>query len=307
VLHTGGTDTKVQSAGLVSILLSNFLSFQDKKIIYVSSPTSGYDVDSLAVTNITVGLYSLLEKALPGGVYVISSERYQGRVISYILPALAAIKHDANGFFTAPDTGPVLTIIDGRIYQCPLLEKLRDREKYVEFLLDLSEIYLEDESSLLRLEQALESVSFEDVSNPVSDMDDHYQKGKRVFIVQSRGLGNGPEIWREKIREVLACGDTTVMVIADGEKGDANLKAYQAGLYTEGVLSGRTLRRDIAWSLGAVIHDLKMHGQLNLNEQAMVNLYCYLSGMIDLTEDELRLLLPDAGIGNSTSYLIYPL
>lgn len=241
--------------------------------------------------NILVGLYAGIENQLPGGVYIISPMvTSQGIITTQILPALGAVKLHSDGYFHTPNSGPILTVHDGTVYIHPLFHEIKRRTSYFTLLPDLSTVYLQEEQAIVKLQKALEKVSIETVKNPAIVLDRHYKEGMRVFVVQARGAGNAPIEWKKKIAEIISRGDTTVMVITLADSGDVNLHKYAAGLEIDGVLSGRTLREDAAWILAGIIHDLKFNNQLTMEPQKLIELFCFLSGMIVLPEAELKSL-----------------
>ncbi|MBI2611349.1 hypothetical protein HYW54_01210 [Candidatus Gottesmanbacteria bacterium] len=279
-----GTDSQIDQGNLDAIVLLQFLLKNNKQIAYFGSPEPGIKPNSLAIPNITGGLYALLESELPPNVYIITSKRLEDKtIITEILPGLGSVKLHSDGFFYSPNSEPLLTIINGVVYKHELLDKLKQRIQYAHLVPDLSEIYLQNDESVDRLQKALELVSLETVKNPARQLEEHYKDGMRAFVIKARGSGNGPLKWRKAIEDILAKGDTTVMIITLADSGDVDLKKYKAGLYVEGVLSGRTLREDAACILAGIIHDLKKHNQLNVDPQKMIELFCYLSGMIDLS------------------------
>ncbi len=306
IFKTKGTDSQVEQAVLNAIVLGRFLMDQNKRETFAGSPEPGTVPGSLAISQITAGLYTNLEEKLWPAVYLVSPERHKdGSVENHIFPALGSVKLNADGYFYAPNTGPLITIKNNVVILEPLYEVIKSRVKYFSLLPDFSKVYLEDRAGCIRLQHALEAVSIETVKNPSRVLDLNYEAGHRVFVVKARGTGNATDGWKEKIEEIIKKGDTTVMVITLADSGDVDLKKYEAGLNVVGVLSGRTLREDAAWILAGIIHDLKINNQLSMDPQSLINLFCYLSGMIDLSGEELNLLATHYD-NNSESHMIYP-
>lgn len=306
LINSQGTDSLVEKSTLFAILFSSKLLSSNKKITFLGSPESGFKPDSVAIPNISAGIYVGLEKALPGGVYIVSSRKSKGQIETQILPALGSVKLHAKGFFYAPNSGPLVSITDGSVFLHPLYHEIKKRLPYFSWLPDLTQIYLRDEEGVLRLERALQNTVIETVKNSPKILDKWYEEGHRAFVLMAKGEGNAPPKWKRKIKEIIDKGDTTVMIITLADSGDINLKAYEAGLDVEGVMSGRTLREDAAWILAGILHDLKMHNQLPMDVQKLVELYCFLSGMINLSTEELNSLSRFTGTNDSISHLIYP-
>jgi len=290
LIKSQGTDSLVEKATLETVIFSHHFVSSDKKLIFSGAATPATFEHSDAVTNIKIALYAALEESLPSGVYIISPMITREGITTQILPALGSVKLHSDGYFHAPNSGPILTVHNGTVYIHPLYHDLHERYRYFRLLPDLTKIYLKNEAGIVRLQKALERVSLETIKNPARILDHHYRDGMRAFVVQARGAGNAPLEWKKKVKEIIAKGDTTVIVITLADSGDVDLKKYAAGLDIEGVLSGRALREDAAWILAGIIHDLKMHNQLTMDPQKLIELYCYLSGMIVLPPGELESL-----------------
>lgn len=289
LIESQGTDTLIKKIVLETITFSRYLVDTGKKIIGKGAAKPGFEKGSDAISTMTTGLYAALEQELPPGAYIISpAVTREGDHVTHILPALGAVKLHTDGYFHSPNSGPILEIKNGTVYIHPLYYLLKKRSLHFSLFPDFSTIYFQDSPGVMRLQKALESVCIETVENSASMLKKHYEDGSRVFIIKARGVGNGPPIWRKKIAELLDYGDTTVIVTTIADSGDVNLKKYAAGLDIPGVLSARTLREEAAWALGGIIHDLKMHNQLPMEPQKLIELFCYLSGMIELPNEEAR-------------------
>ncbi|GEM_PF-3663098 len=283
ILRSQGTDTLVDKATLEAIILSQKLVSSGKKIVIAGAAESGYEENSDAISNITSGIYVMLEKLLPGGVYTISSTiTNEGEIITQVLPGLGSAKLRADGKIYAPNSGPILTIQNGIVFIHPLYTAMKNRFSYFSLLPNFSDIYLQNSTTINRLQEALDTVASETVVNDPSILDRHYEDGKRAFVIKAKGAGNADDEWKTKIADIIARKDTTVIVITNADSGDVNLEKYAAGLYSPGVLSGRTLREEAARVLAGIIQDLSIHDQLSIHPQKLIELFCYISGMIEL-------------------------
>lgn len=280
LIVTQGTDSLVNKASLFSVTLSPYLYAAKKKIIIVGSAESGYVENSLAIANITGGLYAALETVLPGGVYIITAMREAKGTVVHILPGLGSVKLHADGIFYSPNTGSIMSMSGKRVYKYPLSDDLYERIKNIGLFPYLAKFYIKD-SAMERLELAFNRVSIESVDNDPAMLYVHYQKGKRIFILRARGSGTASEYWREAVTKLMKKSDATVFVITSADRGDVNLVKYAAGLDIPGVISGRTLREESAVVLGTIAHDLRLHEGYTLGDiQQLVERYCYLSGMV---------------------------
>lgn len=286
LLVSQGTDSLVKKAALEAILFSNQLTALKKKVVIAGASKPGTDEGTDAIYNLNAGPYALLESSLPAGAYIVSeSVTKDGDIVTHILPALGAVKLHSDGHFYSPNSGPILEIKGGTVYIHPLYYLLKNRERYFSLFPDFSNKYLSSHSGLLRLQGALEKTCIETVENNPAVLEKQYESGSRVFVIKARGVGNGPPAWKAAIKNLLSKSDTTVIIITLADSGDINLKKYAAGLHVPGVLSGRTLREETAWALGAIIHDLKNNNELGIDPQKLIELFCYLSGMIELPQE----------------------
>lgn len=280
VIVTLGTDSLANKAAVFATILSPYLNAAHKKIVLVGSSEPGYKENSLAIANITAGLYVGLEAALPGGVYIVSAARKDGQIVTDVLPGLGAVKLRADGLFHAPNSGPILTISGRFVYKMPVFDRMLAGAKELGSLPDLSKLYLND-NALDRLEKTFPLTSIETVENDPAMIAHHYDLGKRVFIIRARGSGNAPKEWKDALRAIVKKPDATVVVITLADSGDVNLGIYAAGLDLNGVLSGRTLREEAAVTLSVICHDLRMHeGYAVKDLQQLIERFCYLSGMV---------------------------
>lgn len=279
LIITQGTDSMVNKAALFAATLSPYLFASHKKIIFIGSPESGYIEDSLAIPNITAGLYAGLEHSIPGGVYLITAIREENDIFTHILPGLSSVKLHTDGLFYAPNTGSIITIHKRTIHKTSLYRDLFARVKNIGLLPYLSNFYLKD-SAIDRLENAFKLISIETIDNDAELLKYHYLAGKRVYLIRARGAGNAPQSWKEAIRVIVEKKDTTVMIVTMADSGDVNLEKYAAGLALPEVLSGRTLREEAAQVLVTICHDLKQNeGYLFEDLQQLIDRYCYLSCM----------------------------
>ncbi len=276
-----GTDTLSNTASLCAVVLSQFLIKRGKKIVFIGSPESIYENNSLAIPNITTGLYVGIKTEIPGGVYVISSFRDNDRVFSNVLPAFNTVKFHADGYFYDPNADPLLTIYGKEVYQHPSFTKFKKILIKKTNLPDLSTKYLINSADKSRLENVLNLVKIETVSNDEDSLEGSYQSGKRVFVIRARGVGNGPIEWINAIKKLMKKGDTTVLIITLADSGDVDLTKYQEGLDIKDVYSGRTLREEAAVNIAAIIHDLHFNGEFSHKRlQQFIETYCYYSGML---------------------------
>ncbi len=275
-----GTDTLSNTASLCVMVLSQFLIKRGKKIVFIGSPESIYENNSLAIPNITAGLYVGIKTEIPGGVYVISSFRDDGCVFTNVLPAFDTVKFHADGYFYNPNADPLLTIYGKKVYQhqsFTAFKKILIKKN----LPDLSTKYLINNVDKSRLENIFNLVKIETVSNDADSLDNSYQSGKRVFVIRARGVGNGPIEWTNAIKKLVKKGDVTVLIITSADRGDVDLTKYQEGLDIKGVFSGRTLREEAAVNIAAIIHDLHFSGEFSHKKlQQLIDIYCYYSGML---------------------------
>lgn len=275
-----GTDTLSNTASLCALVLSQFLIKRGKKIIFIGSPESIYENNSLAIANITAGLYIGIKTEIPGGVYVISSFRDDDRVFSNVLPAFNTVKFHADGYFYNPNADSLLTIYGNKVYQHPSFTKFK-KILIKTNLPDLSNKYLINDADKSRLENVFNLVKIETVSNDEDSLEDSYQSGKRVFVIRARGVGNGPIEWKNAIKRLAKKGDTTVLIITLADSGGVDLAKYQEGLDIKGVFSGRTLREETAVSVAAIIHDLRQSEKYSPHQlQQLIESYCYCSGIL---------------------------
>lgn len=282
VILSQGTDSLVNKAALFSVTLSPYLYASKKKVIFIGSSESGYIENSLAIINILSGLYTSLETFLPGGVYIVSSERYKNENISYILPGLGSVKLHADGYFHAPNSGPLLVITKSKVFKTGLYDDLSQRIKNIGLLPYLLKFYLKD-SSIKRLEEVFKLTAIETVDNDARILDHWYKLGKRVFLIKARGAGNASETWKHAISKVAKRKDTTVMIITSADSGDVHLNKYEAGIDLPRVLSGRTLREEAGFVLAAISHDLAQNERYSFDDlQQLIERYCYLSGMVSV-------------------------
>ena len=281
---TQGTDTLVNKASLFAILLTKYLVSNNKKIIFIGSPESGYKKDSLATPNVTVGLYAGLEEALPGGVYVVSSSRIKNKVFSFVYSALGSVKLHADGYFHSPNSQPVLAVRERMVYKTSLYDDLITRVDHIDLLPDILGDVLRTEDDFLLLEDVLTRSFIANVNNPRPNLLTEYDKGARLFVIEARGAGNAPEDWKNEVGNLIQKGDATVIVITLADSGDVQLAKYAAGLNIPGVLSGRTLREESAMNLAAVVHLLRYKSNYTDHDlQELIDRYCYLMGMVDMT------------------------
>lgn len=289
LLVTQGTDTLVHKATLCAVLFARRLYEESQKLVIVGSPESGYVQGSLAADNVATGLFACLESSVPSGVYTVSSQKNREKT-SHILPAFGVAKLHADGYFHSPNSGkPPVSIRQGEIEQSVSYQTLMMRHQFTKLLPDFADFYLRDEKNVNRLYDALSGVAFLTVENNPQMLELLYKQGTRAFVIEARGAGNASLQWKESLRSLLnSTDDITVIVTTSADSGDVSLKKYEAGLDIEGLLSGRTLRKEAAIILAGIIHDLHRHAVIDFVEaQHLIELYCFLSGMIDLDSQEL--------------------
>ncbi|MBI3954850.1 asparaginase [Candidatus Gottesmanbacteria bacterium] len=276
-----GTDTLSNTASLCAVVLSQFLIKRGKKIVFIGSPESIYENNSLAIPNITAGLYVGIQTEIPGGVYVISSFRDNDSVFSNVLPAFDTVKFHADGYFYSSNADPLLTIYGKEIYQHQNLTKFKKNLIKKTNFPDLSIQYLINDTDKSQLENVLNLVKIETVSNDEDSLEKSYKSGKRVFVIRARGVGNGPIEWKNTIKKLVKKGDTTVLIITLADSGDVDLTKYQEGLDINGVFNGRTLREEAAVNIAAIIHDLHFNVEFSRKRlQQFIETYCYYSGIL---------------------------
>ena len=275
-----GTDTLANKACLFAVMLSPYLYASKKKVIFIGSSESGYVEDSLAISNITGGIYTGLEKQLHGGVYIVTAIRKDQNQVIEILPGLGTVKLHSDGIFHSPNSGAILQIINNRIFKTSLCDDLYERIKNMEIFPYLSRFYFR-ETTFDRLEKAFKLAHIVSVDNDSQIIPLLYNKGKRIFIIKARGSGTAPIDWKKQLVNIVVKKNVTVLVITSADSGDVNLKKYAAGLDIKKVISGRTLREEAAMTLAVIGHDLKMNeGYTGDDIQQLIDRFCYLSGMI---------------------------
>lgn len=282
LIKSGGTDSLTRKVALDTIILGRYLTRENKKIIHIGSPESGYEKNSLALRIITGALYTALEDQLPGGVYVVTASRLEnGEQLVQIHSGLGCVKLHSDGYFYSPNNGPVLSIYGGNIYKHAAYDKYIKNSHIIEQIPDFTRDYFATENTFENLVELLSKVAIESVENDPRVVDFLYSLGKRIFIIKARGSGNSSPRWKEAIEDVILKKDVTIIVITSADQGDVDLKKYAAGLDIEGVLSGRTLREEAANVLGAVLHDLKFkQGNKQEELQLLIEKYCLLFGML---------------------------
>src|SRR3989338_8102589 len=280
---SGGTDSLAKKVALCSVLLSSYLIKNNKKIIFHGSPESGYKQNSLAVVNITGGLYTAIEEELPGGAYTVTTSKKEKnkQPMIHILPGLGTVKLHSDGFFYSPNSTPLLTIDGGNFHKYPLYDDLKERIKYIELFPDFSEHYLTHEDEITKFEHAMNNTRIETVENDIPALEEFYKYGFRIFLIKARGSGTASPKWKKAIEDILRKKDTTVLIITLADQGDVDLQRYSAGLSIKGVLSGRTLREDAAFMIAALSHELIYNHNYKIDQiQELIERYCWLAGIL---------------------------
>lgn len=286
VVHiSSGTDSLAKKVALGSALFTRYLKERNKKLVFVGSAQSGFQDPELAGANITGALYVGLEDQLSGGVYTVSAHRVEdevgeAQVYTHVFEGLSSVKLHSDGLFHAPNAGPLLTVWKDSVYKTPHFDDMKIRDEQVGLLPDFAEAYLKDPEGLSRLEKIFSSLHIDTVENDSDILDSAYEKGKRVFVLRTRGSGNGPPEWREAIEKIINKGDTTCLLITSADRGVVDLKKYAAGLDVPGVLSGLALREEAAAVLAAICHDHKINAHDTLEwQQQLITRLCYVAGI----------------------------
>lgn len=281
---SGGTDSLAKIVSLCTVILTPYLIKNNKKIIFQGSPESGYEQNSLAVSNITGGLYATIENNLSGGVYTITtSKKEEDKAPAiHILTGLGTVKLHSDGYFYSPNSTPILTIKGNTVHKYPIFDDLKERVKQWELLPDLSAHYLNNSEEFHQLEQVMQSTRIETVENDIPTLDKLYEMGIKTFLIKARGSGTGSTVWKKAIETILGKGDTTVFIITLADQGDVTLDKYKAGLYLPKILSGRTLREETGFVFAVLSHELVInHGYSIKNMQELIDRYCWLSGILE--------------------------
>jgi L-asparaginase/Glu-tRNA(Gln) amidotransferase subunit D len=267
--------------------MTRYLVTRGKKLVFEGSSKSGFEKPELAAANITGGLYVGLEDQLAGGVYLVSArevkdEHDQEYIQTNVYEGLGSVKLHSDGIFYAPNSKPLLTIVGDTVYKTSQFDDMQARIEQVSLLPDLSKIYFENLAGFSRLEAAFQTTHIETVENDAELLKANYSLGKRIFVLRTRGTGNGSLDWREAIEKMMhEHSDVSIILITSADSGKVDTKKYAAGLNVPGVLSGLALREEAAKVLVTICNDLKMNASFTTEQQQeFIERNCYVGVIV---------------------------